>query len=220
MKAFTYALLFLFPIVSAGAEIIDRRVVQNGYVAIVDAAVPYGWIRTANPSNGTYGFMVPNTQCAVVFGPVTTSNQQFGLREASLNALRGFAQTYPILRHSEPAFVNNAGGTSSYGTDMVVQTPQGNVHVLAVIADGAHGGRVIATYSCDNPTVDVSAYNQAGQMMASVVVTVVAVNAPPGAPPGDISNNSGATGAIGVFRHGMDIQNNGSAILHTFNTTH
>jgi hypothetical protein len=71
-------------------------------------------------------------------------------------------------------------------------------------------------YSCDNPAVDASAFNQAAQMMASVVITVAAVNAPQG----DTSNNSGATGAIGVFRHGVDIQNNGDAIRRTFNTTH
>ena len=196
MKAAAYALLLAFPAMSVRGETIDRRTVQNGYVEIVDAAIPYGWARTENPSNGTYGFMVPNTECAVIFSHVTNSVQQFGLREASLNTIQNFARTYPILQRSEPKSFINTGGTSSYGTQMIVQTPQGNVHILAVIADGAHGGRLTATYSCDNPTVDVSAYSQVTQMMMSVVVTVAAVNAPQG----DTSNNSGATGAIGVFR--------------------
>ena len=202
---------------SAWAEIIDQRPVQNGYIAVVDAPIPYGWARTANPSNGTFGFMIPNTECAIIFGQVTTAIQQLSLREASLNIIQRFALTYPILRRSEPVFAQNGGGTSSYGTDMIVQTPQGNVHVLAVIADGAHGGRLNATYSCDNPAVDGSAFNQAAQMISSTVVTVVMAA---GSPSGNISNNSGATGPMGAFRHGMDIQNNMNAIQGTFNRTH
>jgi hypothetical protein len=217
MKMVPYVFALGLPMMSASGAVIDQRPVGNGYVGIVEAAIPYGWAQIGNPAPGFFGLFVPNTACAIIFSPISIAVQPFGLREASLNALQGFAQVYRVLQHSEPAFSTNAGGTSAYTTEMIVQGPQGNLHYLALVADGARGGRLIATYSCDNPAVDASAFNQAYGLLTSVVVSVAASNAPQG---GDISNNSGATGALGVSRHFQDLQQNMFDIQRTFNRTH
>ena len=119
----------------------------EGYNAVVSANLPPGFGRiVTDPNTISFGYK-GDPKCSFGFSKLRTDAQilSIGLRDQVLNSFRQVqAAGFPISNPAEPQFVNH--GTSMWISAATVMS-DGSALIKAA-AQGANGGRLIATFNC------------------------------------------------------------------------